>query len=253
MSSVLLEVHQGVAVITLNRPKVRNALNLEAMDALGVAVDACAVPGVSCVILTGAGDEAFCAGGDLKALQQLTSEEDGRSMSLRMQRVLHRLSSLPVPVVGVLNGYAMGGGSETWLATDIRIAEEHGSLSWRQLFFGVGLGWGAAGRLAREMGPRRAFKMVALQETLTAQQAKDVGLVDEVVPKGQGMARAREIAAQLSAMAPLGLATLKRQLMDVPSPMQREADLFAPSWGSQDHHEAVAAFFQKRPPAFQGK
>jgi enoyl-CoA hydratase len=148
----------------------------------------------------------------------------------------------------------MGGGAELLLATDLRIAEEHTTLQWRQLSFALSLGWGGAARLAREVGSRRAFRMALFQEALDARQAQVEGLVDEVVPKGEGLKRAFEMVHRIGGMAPLAVQMLKRALKEPHAQrLQHEAGLFAQTWASQDHAEAVAAFFARRAPHFEGR
>ncbi|MEW5852858.1 MAG: enoyl-CoA hydratase/isomerase family protein [Myxococcota bacterium] len=256
MSSVLLQKEGPAALLILNRPDVKNAVDLATMDALRAAVDKLADDkDVRAVIFTGAGEEAFCAGGDLKAFQALDSAESGRAMSLKMQEALAALEDLSVPVIGVLNGYAMGGGCEAFMATDIRVAESHAYLAWKQLQFGVIAGWGAFARLVRDVGERRAMRMLLFREQLSAEQAREAGLVDEVVEKGQGLARARELAAQIAENAPIAVRMLKRTMRELSPPprMELQARLFATSWGSRDHAEAVAAFFERRPPRWEDR
>ena len=242
------------AVLTVDRPGARNALDPDTMDALHqAALRAAADPSVRCVIVTGAGNQSFCAGGDLKALHGLKSTEAGYAMSVRMQRALAALEALNVPVVAVLNGYAMGGGCELMLAADVRVAEAHAILSFRQLQFGVSLGWGGAARLARDVGPRRAMQMMWERGDISAEQAQVMGLVDHLVASGQGMARAMAFAEQMAGLAPLAVAAVKRMVVATPAQIHHEATLFAQTWGSRDHHEAVDAFFGKRPPQWEGR
>jgi enoyl-CoA hydratase len=255
MPRVLLEKRGTTAVITLNRPEVRNAVDLPTMFELQAAVDSVASDkGVRCAVFTGAGTEAFCSGGDLKAFQALRTWEDAYAMSCAMQRALHALATLPVPVVGVLNGYAMGGGCESILATDLRIMEGHAFLSFKQLQLGVSLGWGGAARLARDLGGRQAFKLVLQGEKLAPHEASQVGIVDEVVAPGMGLERALHLGERFAQLAPLAVAVLKKMTrQDEPARIHQEASIFATTWASRDHHEAVSAFFEKRDPQWEGR
>ncbi|MBI5497377.1 MAG: enoyl-CoA hydratase/isomerase family protein [Deltaproteobacteria bacterium] len=252
---VLLTRHGATAVVALNRPAVRNAVDMETVDALAAALDGLRADGtLRCVVFTAEGSEAFCSGGDLRAFRALQTWEDAYRMSTRMQRSLHALETLPVPVIGVLNGYAMGGGCEAILATDIRVMEEHAFLSFKQLQLGVSLGWGGAARLARDLGARHAFRLLLQGEKLFPAEARALGMVDEVVPRGTGRARALALGEQYAALPPLAVNVLKRMVhQDQPDRVHQEASIFATTWASRDHHEAVDAFFEKRPPRWEGR
>ncbi len=255
VENVLLQRDGPVAILTLNRPAVKNAVDLATMEDLATHVATLRGDAqVRAVIFSAQGGEAFCSGGDLKAFQALTRWEDAYAMSTRMQRALHALETLPVPVLGVLNGYAMGGGCEAFLATDVRIVEDHAYLSFKQLQMGVSLGWGGAARLARDVGGRNALKLVLMGEKLGPQQARDLGLADEVVARGTGLDRARVLALRFAQLPPLAVAALKRMTrQEDHARVHQEASVFASTWASRDHQEAVAAFFEKRDPVWEGR
>ncbi len=146
MPELIQEVEGTFSILKFNRKNVRSAINEEIMQGLSIALDNLeASHEVRAVILTGSGEEAFCSGGDLKWLQSLESREQGMGMSRRMQEILGRLSQLPVPVIAVLNGYALGGGTEIAMACDMRILEEHAYMSFKQARVGLMTGWGGRG------------------------------------------------------------------------------------------------------------
>jgi enoyl-CoA hydratase len=165
----------------LNRPQVKNALDLPAMDALRDVVSKVAADKeVRAVIFTGAGEEAFCSGGDLKQLQELRTFQDGEAMSLKMQHALHALENLDVPVIAHINGYAMGGGLDLVLACDMRIAHPHAIFGHRGAALGLITGWGGTQRLPRVVGRAKALEMFIAAEKLTAAKALEAGLINEI-------------------------------------------------------------------------
>jgi enoyl-CoA hydratase len=205
------------------------------------------------VLLTGAGDTSFCAGGDLRWLQRFKTPESGAEMSRRMQAILIRLSRLPVPVIGVLNGYALGGGTEIAMACDLRIVEQHAVFQFKQARVGVMSGWGGGARLLHLVGYARAFELFCSCRPVDAAEAATLGLAQRVVPKGHGLDAAREFAEQIRLGSGRSLGAIKRLLqgaidLDIQRAAALEARLFAEVWSSPEHREAVAAFFERRPP-----
>lgn len=259
MPHLLCEEKDGIATLTLNRPDVRNAIDDEIMRLLSGHVDRLAGDGdLRVVILTGAGGEAFCAGGDLKWLQTFETGEAGEGMSRRMQEILNNLSNLPVPVIGVLNGYALGGGTEIALACDIRIMEAHTYLSFRQARVGLMTGWGGGGRLPRLIGYARAMELLTTCRDIAGEEALSLGLANAVVPKGEGLEKGRQMAEAIAEGAPMSIRAIKRLLltgaeMPLAGAANMEASLFRELWASADHGEAIQAFFEKRDPRFKGK
>ncbi|MEE9256994.1 MAG: enoyl-CoA hydratase-related protein [bacterium] len=259
MPHLLCEETDGIATLTLNRPEVRNAVDDEIMSSLSGHTERLAGDErLRAVIVTGAGDEAFCAGGDLKWLQTFETGEAGESMSRRMQGILDRLSNLPVPVIGVLNGYALGGGTEIALACDMRIMEEHAYLSFKQARVGLTTAWGGGGRLLRLVGFARAMELLTTCRDVPGQKAIAFGLANAVVPKGEGLAKGRQMAEEITKGAPHSIRSIKRLLreadgMPLAEAADLEARLFREVWTSADHDEAIQAFFEKREPRFRGK
>jgi len=257
MSSILWEEDDGVVLLTLNRPGVKNAVDDSMMAGLEAVVARLAgTDGLVAVLLTAAGSDGFCSGGDLTWLQGLDTPEKGQAMARRMQSVLRGLSELPVPVIAVLNGYALGGGAEIALAADMRIMESHAYLCFKQARVGLMTGWGGGGRLLRLVGYARAFELLTTCPKLGPADARAMGLVNWEAPSGEGLRVAREICASLRRASPASVRVAKAFLSramghGLDAAREIESDLFGDVWMSADHQEALAAFSQKRPPRFR--
>ncbi len=256
--NILVEAHDGVAVITLNRPKVLNALNRALLTELDKAVDAIASDtSIRAVILTGAGEKAFAAGADIQELAQVSAVE-GQQLALRGQRLFSKIESLRVPVIAAINGFALGGGCELALACTIRIASEPAKLGQPEVKLGIIPGYGGSQRLPRLVGKGAALKLILTGEMITAAEALRIGLVEEVVPADQLMARAGQIARMIAAQAPLAI---ERSLdavhngYDLPldEALKYEAALFGVCCATADKAEGTKAFLEKRVPSWQGK
>jgi len=256
-----LRVERAGAVITLtiDRPEVRNALDPATIRKLGEVLTALEDDeDVLAVILTGAGDAFFVAGGDLKALQKIEGAEAGRKMARLTQRVFARLEALEVPVIAAVNGIALGGGTELAAACDIRVASENASFGFKQIQLGLMPAWGLTYRLLRQVGRAKALELLLTGRSVTAAEAKELGFVDRVVPAGQALAAARELAQAIASNPPLSVRLTKQVIQgarDAPAEAAGalEAALFGLAWGSADHDEAVRAFFEKRPPRWRGR
>ena len=259
MPDLIHEAEGALSTLKFNRKDVRNAINEQIMQGLSDALDYLeASRELRAVILTGVGEEAFCSGGDLKWLQSFESREAGMGMSRRMQEILGRLSGLPVPVIAVLNGYALGGGTEIAMACDMRIIEEHAYMSFKQARVGLMTGWGGGGRLLRTIGYGRAMELLTTCKELPPEDALKMGLANDVVPKGNGLRVAKAMVDEISKSAPGSIRSLKGLLLfglenTLDETTGLESSLFADLWVSEDHDEAVKAFFEKRNPAFKGK
>lgn len=259
MPDFIHEAEGALSILKFNRKAVRNAVNEEIMQGLSDAVDALgASREARVVILTGAGEEAFCSGGDLKWLRSLESREDGMGMSRRMRGILERLSALPAPVIAVLNGCALGGGAEIAMACDMRVMEEHACISFKQARVGLMTGWGGGGRLLRAVGYGRAMELLATCRELRAKDALAMGLANAAAPKGEGLRVARSMTKEIFRSAPCAVRSMKELLLSglentMEKTMDAESSLFADLWASEDHDEAIRAFFEKRSPDFKGR
>ena len=251
-------VRERVATLAIHRPKVKNAIDRKTMEEMGVAVELAGRDrDLRALILTGSG-EAFISGGDLRYFQSLSTDRQVREMLSMMGRVLMRIERLPVPTIAAVNGYAIGGGTEVALACDIRVAATGASFMFRQVDVGLITAWGGGQRLQRLVGPARASRLLLLGETVSAQEALALGLVDRVVARSKLMSETRDLARRIAAKPPLAIRAMKRALVQGRNvPFQRglalEEKLFRSLWKSKDHEEAVAAFLEKRRPRFTGR
>jgi len=245
-------VRDKIATLTIQRPQVRNALDRRAMEEMESAVGMAEQDrDLRALILTGAGRDAFIAGGDLRYFQSLVTDRQVGEMLSMMGRVLGRIERLPVPVIAAINGYAIGGGTEVALACDLRIAAEEASFIFRQVDIGLMTAWGGGQRLQRLVGPARASRLLLLGETVPASGALALGLVDRVVSRSRIMREAREMARRIAAKPPQAIRAMKRALVEgrglpFQEALNLEMKLFRSLWRSKDHDQAVAAFLQKR-------
>jgi len=176
-----LELDDGLAVLTIDRPHARNAIALDTMQQLEQALDAAA--GARALVITGAGDRAFVSGGDLKELSALRTEEDASAMAKRMRSICDQLASFPAPVIAALNGHAFGGGAEVAVAADIRVAADDIKIAFNQVELEIMPAWGGAERLATLVGKGRALLLAGTGTALNAVEAERIGLVDLVLPR----------------------------------------------------------------------
>ncbi|HSH04723.1 MAG TPA: enoyl-CoA hydratase/isomerase family protein [Anaerolineae bacterium] len=247
----------NIAILRLNRPKVRNALNWAAQEAFATAVtQAQQNPNLRALIITGTGDQAFAAGGDLKQLQHHLTSDDGARLNRIMSRALHQLTQLPIPVIAAINGDAFGGGCEILTACDLRLARDNATFYFAQIRNAVTTGWGGAARLVPLVGASRAMELLLTGRPLNAHEAQQIGFIHRLIPAaGDPLDAALGWAAELNQLPRHTLAALKQLVhaashQPVAATYQLESQLFVDLWTSPDHLEAVAAFAQKRPPQF---
>ena len=247
-----------IAYVTLNRPKVLNALNTKTwQDLKTVFEDARDDAGVRGVILTGAGDKAFIAGADISEITQLTAVEAEKSSAFG-QSVLDLVENLGKPVIAAVNGFALGGGCETAMACTIRIAVENAKFGQPEVKLGVIPGGGGTQRLPRLVGRGRALQLILTGEMISAQEAFRIGLINEVVPATDLITRAETILKQIFANAPLAVkyaleAVNKGLETSQAEGLSLEASLFGLCAGTEDKKEGTQAFLQKRAAQFQGR
>ena len=246
-----------IAYVTLNRPKVLNALNTKTWQDLKTAFeDAGDDAAVRGVILTGAGDRAFIAGADISELTQLTAVEAEKSSTFG-QAVLNLIENLGKPVIAAVNGFALGGGCETAMACTIRIAVENAKFGQPEVKLGLIPGGGGTQRLPRLVGRGRALQLILTGEMINAQEAYRIGLVNEVVPGADLITRAETILKQILANAPIAVkysleAVNKGLETSQTEGLSLEASLFGLCAGTEDKKEGTQAFLQKRAAQFQG-
>lgn len=248
-------VENNIGRITVNRPHVRNALNWEAQEQFAAAVAAAAAdPHLRVLIVTGAGDKAFVSGGDLKELARHPDTAGGERLNRVMGGALAQLTRLPVPVIGAVNGDAVGGGCEILTACDLRLAAADARLRFVQVNNGLTTGWGGAGRLVRLLGQSRALELLLTGRELSAVEAHQIGFVHRLVePEQTVMAAALTWAEELVALPRQALAALKTLVHAAATTSLNqcnalETKLFTHLWTQPDHVEAMAAFLEKRIP-----
>jgi len=258
LANVLYEKKSGIAYITLNRPKVLNALNTPTWTDLRTAFeDAKADAGVRGVILTGAGEKAFIAGADISELAHVGAYDAEESSRLG-QGVLDIIENLGKPVIAAINGFALGGGCETAMACTIRIAAEHAKFGQPEVKLGLLPGGGGTQRLPRLVGKGRALQLILTGETISAQEAYRIGLVNEVVPAANLIARAETILELISANAPIAIkfsleAANKGMNSSQAEGFALEASYFGICAATEDKKEGTSAFLEKRAPQFHGR
>ena len=258
LENVLYEKKGGIAYVTLNRPKVLNALNRRTWEELRATFeDARDDAEVRGVILTGAGDKAFIAGADIGELAHVTAVEAQMS-STYGQAVLDLIENLGKPVIAAVNGFALGGGCETAMACTIRVASEHAKFGQPEVTLGLIPGGGGTQRLPRLIGKGRALQLILSGAMISAQEAYRVGLVNEVVPAAELIARAEAILKEIFANAALAIkfsleAVNKGLETSQAEGLSLEASLFGLCAGTDDKKEGTQAFLQKRAPQFQGR
>jgi enoyl-CoA hydratase/carnithine racemase len=257
LANVLYEKKGSIAYVTVNRPKVLNALNTPTWTDLQTAVeDAKADALVRGVILTGAGDKAFIAGADISELANVDAY--GAEESSRFgQGVLDLIENLGKPVIAAINGFALGGGCETAMACTMRIAAEHARFGQPEVKLGLLPGGGGTQRLPRLVGKGRALQLILTGETISAQEAYRIGLVNEVVPAANLIARAETILKQISANAPIAVkfsleAANKGMDTSQAEGFALEASYFGICAATEDKKEGTSAFLEKRAPKFHG-
>ena len=258
LENLLYEKKGAIAYVTLNRPKVLNALNRQTWNDLRtVFEDARDDPEIRGVILTGAGDKAFIAGADIGELAHVTAVEAEQSSSYG-QAVLDLIENLGKPVIAAVNGYALGGGCETAMACTIRVAAEHAKFGQPEVTLGLIPGGGGTQRLPRLVGKGRALQLILSGGMIDAQEAHRIGLVNEVVPAGDLLTRAEAILKQIFANAPIAvkfsIEAVNRGLeTNLADGLSLEASLFGLCAGTDDKAEGTSAFLAKRAPQFNGR
>jgi enoyl-CoA hydratase len=256
--NLLLERDGGVAVLTINRPKVLNALNAQTLDELRRAIlELKHDDGVRVVVLTGAGEKAFIAGADINELA-VQSPTGGREHAMRGQHVLDLIEHTGKPVIAAINGYALGGGCELAMACTMRLAADTAKLGQPEINLGIIPGYAGTQRLARLVGRGRALELLLTGDQISAAEAHRLGLVNRVVPAADLMAEARKLAAALAAKAPIAMryileAVHKGLEMPLPQAQVFEATLFGLVSSTEDMREGTKAFLEKRKAEFKGK
>jgi len=257
-NTLLVERANGIATVTLNRPKALNAINQEMTRELAQLVaELERDPAVRVVIITGAGDRAFMAGADITEFQALSAVE-ALGFSQRIQALYTRIERLPQPTLAAVNGFALGGGCELTQVCDLVIAAEPARFGQPEVNLGVLPGAGGTQRLARLVGRHRAKEICLTGEMLDAHEAYRIGLVNRVVPPDQLMAEARALAEKLREKSAVTLRLIKEAIdeghdLALEAGLAVEAKAWAIAFATEDHAEGVRAFLEKRRAQFKGR
>ena len=257
MEDLILE-KGAIALLTVNRPKSLNAINRELFENLArVLRDIRRDSGTRVLIVTGAGERAFVAGADIAAMSEMTALE-GLEFSRLGHRVMQTIEDLPIPVIAAVNGFALGGGCETAMACTIRIAVENARFGQPEVKLGLLPGCGGTQRLPRLVGKGRAMQLILSGETISAQEAYRIGLINEIVSAASLIQRAEAILRQISANAPIAIrfaleAANKGLETSQSEGLLLEASYFGLCAATEDKNEGTSAFLEKRVPLFQGR
>jgi enoyl-CoA hydratase len=255
--NILLETKDRISILTINRPDKRNALNhatrdeiLNALDSLHASADS------RLLIVTGAGDKAFIAGADIGEFEGRTAITQREAMKGR--RIFDAVEEFPKPVIGMINGFCLGGGMELALACDLRFAADNAKLGQPEINLGIIPGGGGTQRLTRLVGEGKSMELILTGDLIDAAQAKAIGLVNEVFPAAELQDRVRAIAVRIAEKSPIALQMAKEAVKtasrtNLREGLDRETDLFCLTFGSEDKAEGVRAFLEKRKAEFKGR
>jgi len=256
--TLLFDVRDGVAFITINRPDKLNALNDQVVNELADAAERVATDDdIKGVLLTGAGQKAFVAGADIADLAN-QGPFDGKARALRGQAMLRRFETCGKPVVAAINGYALGGGCELAMACHLRIASETARFGQPEVKLGIAPGYGGTQRLPRIVGKGNALYLILTGEMIDAAEAHRIGLVSHVVPAGELVAKAEQTLRGILAMGPLAVRLAIEAVdqgleMTLDEGLLLEANHFGLLAATQDMREGLTAFLEKRPARFRGR
>jgi enoyl-CoA hydratase len=257
-NNILLDTQEGIATITINRPKALNALNPEVIEELGEALRKISKDKeVHVLVITGAGDKAFVAGADIGAMSQMSPLEAKR-FSAAGQEVLFAMEALEIPIIAAVNGFALGGGTEIAMACDFIYASEKAKFGQPEINLGIIPGFGGTQRLPRLIGKGWAKEICLTGEMISVQQAKEIGLVNKIFPPEQLMAEVIKTAKLMASKGRAALRAVKQAMnrgfdVDLRNGCAMEVDAFAIAFTSPDAKEGLTAFLEKRKPEFKGE
>lgn len=258
MNTLLFDIRDGIAFVTVNRPDKLNALNRAVITELSEVADAVVGdPAIRGAILTGAGPKSFVAGADIAEFQDLDALS-ARGLSMRGQAVFRRLEQCRKPVVAAVNGFALGGGCELAMACHFRYASDNAKFGQPEVKLGIGPGYGGTIRLPRLVGRGRAIELIITGAMIDAQEAFRIGLVNRVFPQDQLLAETEKTVRTILDQAPLAVAACidainAQENMHTDDALAYEATLFTGLFASQDIKEGTRAFLEKRKAEFKGR
>ncbi len=256
---ILVSVEEPVAVVTLNRPQVLNALRTRLLGELRDALSTLEADSrVRAIVITGAGEKAFAAGADIAELRELASAASGAGQARTGQALTRQIELLSKPVIMAINGFALGGGCELAMAGDFRIASENAKFGQPEVNLGLIPGYGGTARLTRLVGKGASMYLCLTGEIVDANEALRIGLVQMVVPLAELMPRAQRIAALIASKAPLAISACKRAInagahLSIDDALEVEALAFGTLVDTDDIKEGTSAFLEKRKPVWAGR
>jgi enoyl-CoA hydratase len=256
--NILFEVSEGIATITINRPKALNALNSDVMCELMDASIRCKMEeAIKVVIITGAGEKSFVAGADISQMAELRPQQAMDFMEAGIE-TFRSFEVLPKPVIAAINGFALGGGVELAMSCDIRLASENARFGQPEILIGLIPGWGGTQRLARLVGMGRAKELIMAGGQIDAKRAYEIGLVNQVYPLDQLMPEARKLAKKMEGLPGFALKMAKHAInfgydLSLDNAMRLETQCCSQCFSTDDQKEGMKAFLEKRKPAFKGK
>lgn len=256
--NILVEVVDHIAWVKINRPASLNALNSEVIESLEYALQTLEQDTtVKVVVISGAGEKAFVAGGDIKEMSAMTPWE-ARAFASRGQQVVEFIGKMHKAVIAAVNGFALGGGLELALACDFIYASENARLGLPEVTLGVIPGFGGTQKLARLIGPNKARELIFSGKMLSAQQAREWGIVNAVFPAEELRERVMEVAGMIARAGPIAVASAREAItrgldMGLSDGLRFESALFASLFATEDQKEGMQAFINKQKPEFKGK
>jgi enoyl-CoA hydratase/carnithine racemase len=253
METIVLEKNNGIALITLNRPEVRNAISFEMVEELDECLDELALdPEVKVVIFTGAGDVAFASGGDLAQFGSVRTKDKSQPMLLRVARLLSKIDRFPKPTIAMINGAAIGGGCEFATACRFRFASDKAKLGFVQIGMHIITGWGSGTRLMEKIGTNQALMLLLMGEMFDAHKGKEIGFITDVYPHDELKEKVFQFAEKIASQPLQGILAYMKIAKMVDSNLSREVcieeeiDMCSDLWGSEEHYAVIQKFLNKK-------
>ena len=249
MEFITYEVENQIGIITINRPKVLNALNSTVLDELDATLDQVDLEEVRVLILTGAGEKSFVAGADIGEMSSLTKAE-GEAFGKKGNDVFRKLETFPIPVIAAINGFALGGGCEISMSCDIRICSDNAVFGQPEVGLGITPGFGGTQRLARIVGVGKAKEMIYGARNIKADEAYRIGLVNNVYPQEELMPAAKKLAATIAKNAPIAVRNCKKAIneglqVDMDQAIVIEEKLFGDCFETEDQKAGMGNYLEK--------